>query len=546
MVLLENDGILPLNRKERIAWIGPWSQYPIQGSGSSKVRPFVNVSFHQALMQAGLKPAEFEEGYRPDEKKPNLHLEKQAIYAAMQADVIVFLSVLPEQEQLEGLDRQAVSLPDIQVSLYEQLLRLKKPVILVYAVSGPVEVPDIKAFSAVVYAGLAGQGSLEALMLLLAGRRPFTGRLAQTFAISYSDYPNSKIFPETGKVSYRPEGKRIGYRGLEKDQILYPFGYGKSNIETSISDLSFLQDGISFKVINNSDQAGCEVLQIYIQKPFESFKELKGYTKIQLKPYETKEVFLPFESETFKSFDPNLQEMVYKPGLYRVSLGLDSLHDIASVFYKIEGLQTDSELSGLSGLNIPSTSFKETAAGPIAESRNEILKSRQISSEYGSDIPDSVLKSSDVPADRRITGNIPDCNERLHKDPYHLDLPADISKNRNQKQNGKKKVKKHPAEFGKDTPIHALKHSKSRLVSIPASLIVKIRNRSLSRLSPNMLAISLYDMPLKGLPKISGNIVSEKLAENILEEANQPSLKNKWKLIRSIFPASEKDRKQKR
>lgn len=86
-----------------------------------------------------------------------------------------------------------------------------------------------------------------------------------------------------------------------------------------------------------------------------------------------------------------------------------------------------------------------------------------------------------------------------------------------------------------DRPLHEFQSSSSLPVRMLAKGVVKIRDRSLAHRKPNMLAISLADMPLKGFAKISGNLIHPGIAEAFLQEASQPSLSNKIKLMKSFF-----------
>lgn len=440
-VLLENDGILPL-QDQSIAWIGPFDDYPIQGGGSSRVEPYVQNSFITLLQKCRLNTKGIAKGYKLNSLRPDHRLERQALELAQKSDAIVFLAAFSEQEQLEGMDRKLTSIPPNQVSLYTKLLDLGKPVVLVDAIAGPVEIERAKRFAAILYTGLSGQGSMEALLEILCGKVNPSGRLAQTFARQWKDHPSSLDFPATN-VSWHKEGMKTGYRAFHEKDVLYPFGYGLSYSTFTYSHFHLSEAGAACKATNVSDIRGSDVLQLYVQFPNQDYKRLKGFKKVELEPGETKEIFIPFDSYTFRSWLPRQKKYGIIQGDYRIELALNDRQTLHTWMVYKKG--------------------------------------------YAHEIQPAL--------------------HLYHEDKDHLHMESTLK------------------EFAS---------SPSKPISLLAKGLVHLRDRSLELRKPNMLAISLADMPLKGMAKISGQFITPKMSEAFLEEAKNPSLKNKLNLIRSI------------
>ena len=155
--------------------------------------------------------------------------------------------------------------------------------------------------SAIVYAWQLGQESGNAIAEVLTGKVNPSGRLSDTIARHYEDYPSSPYF---GKKEYNnyTEDIYVGYRYFEtfgKD-VLYPFGFGLSYTTFSMEKVSAARTeygiDLEVKVTNTGDAAGKEVVQIYCVpaegKLSKARKNLVAYSKTGL--------LQPGESQTMK------------------------------------------------------------------------------------------------------------------------------------------------------------------------------------------------------------------------------------------------------
>src|SRR5690606_35014929 len=137
---------------------------------------------------------------------------------------------LPETYESEGFDRENLDLPTSHNRLIEALAATGKPVVVVLANGGPVELPWAERVDAILEAYLGGQAGGRATAEVLYGQVNPSGRLAESFPLRLKDGPSYPWFPGVPRqVEYR-EGLYVGYRYFcsAKRPVLYPFGFGLS------------------------------------------------------------------------------------------------------------------------------------------------------------------------------------------------------------------------------------------------------------------------------------------------------------------------------
>ncbi len=286
LVLLKNDGTLPLDGSLKVAIIGDFAQQPrYQGAGSSIVNPTKLTSLLD--VKDKLNFIGYERGFdRYGKDKPRL-LNK-AVKLARQADVTVLCLGLDEVTEAEGLDRENIRIPQNQIEAFRQLRVFSKRLVVVLSCGSSVETGFMRSANAILYGSLNGQAGARSVMDALIGAINPSGKLAETFPVSYDDCSSVSHFP--GKemtVEYR-EGLYIGYRYYETAQVgvAYPFGHGLSYTTFEYSDVKVEENGVSFTVTNTGAVGGAEISQLYVGKRggkiFRPVKELKGFAKTYL------------------------------------------------------------------------------------------------------------------------------------------------------------------------------------------------------------------------------------------------------------------------
>ena len=184
------------------------------------------------------------------------------------------------------------------------------------------------------------EGGLAAADILVGDANP-SGKLVDTCAKSFDDYPSSEGFHESEDYVKYTEDIFVGYRYFEtvpekKDCVVYPFGYGLSYTTFDLSDVTAFCTGsniiISMKVTNTGCVKGKEVVQVYYSAPSgkldKAARELCGFAKTkELEPGESQDICISFAINDMASFDDcgviSLSSYVLEKGTYRIYVGTD-------------------------------------------------------------------------------------------------------------------------------------------------------------------------------------------------------------------------------
>jgi len=333
MVLLKNEGLLPLSTSEKIVFIGEFARKPrFQGAGSSHIEAF-KVSSPLAAARY-FADVTYKKGFGCDDEKLDEKLAEDAVLAARKASVAVVFAGLPDEYESEGFDRDGLHLPEAQNKLIERICRVQPNTIVCLQNGSPVTMPWINSVNAVLECYLAGEASGEACAKILFGKINPSGKLAETFPMKLSDTPCRENFPGKAKtVEYR-EAIYVGYRYYDKVSmnVLFPFGHGLSYTTFAYSDLKINNKidevEVNFKLKNSGQRAGAEVCQLYVGKPVgqvhRAVRELKGFEKIYLQPGEEREVTMVLDKRAFSYYSTGEGQWAVEPGTYHISVGSSS------------------------------------------------------------------------------------------------------------------------------------------------------------------------------------------------------------------------------
>ena len=337
IVLLKNEGLLPLQQPQRIAIIGRVAKEPhIQGGGSSNINPTqVDIPFDEVQKLAGQAEVSYSQGY-PADLIFNQSLIDEAVAAAQTAEVALIFIALPPSVESEGYDRADLDLTQQQGALIKAVTAVQpQSVVILNSGSALVMADWIDGPAAVLQAWLMGQAGGGAIADILFGRINPSGKLAETFPLKLCDTPAHLNFPgENGVVRYG-EGLFIGYRYYDAKEmaVQFPFGHGLSYTTFAYSDLhlsaSTFKDteGLtaSVAVTNIGALAGQEVVQLYVHDHEASLirppKELKGFAKVALQPGQTKTVTFTLDFRAFAFYHPGYQQWIVEAGDFDILLG---------------------------------------------------------------------------------------------------------------------------------------------------------------------------------------------------------------------------------
>lgn len=348
-VLLKNDGILPLSRDKKIAYIGEFAKIPrYQGGGSSHINPWSVSSAFEAASSKSVPV--YAKGFPYNGDRADEEEMAYAVKAAGEAQAAVVFAGLPDIYESEGYDRTHMRLPDCQNELIERILQVQKNVVVVLHNGSPVELPWADKVSAILEMYLGGEGVGEAEDALLYGEVNPSGRLPETFPLCIEHTPAYLNFPGDGENVDYSEGVFVGYRYYEKKKlpVRYPFGHGLSYTQFSYTDMRLSKDiighgkklTVSVDVKNIGNCFGKETVQIYVSDktgtPGRPLKELKGFAKVGLNPGETKTVCIELDERAFQWYHEGIGRWYAADGEYEIIAAHSSadLRLAKSVCYK--------------------------------------------------------------------------------------------------------------------------------------------------------------------------------------------------------------------
>lgn len=336
-VLLKNDGVLPLVKEEKYLVVGNlFEKMRYQGSGSSMINPTEITSPKASFEDRGIS-FEYVMGYSENKTAPDRRLIHEAAAAAKNYETVIVFAGLTDLTESEGGDRENMCLPANQLALIDALVGTGKKVVVVLFGGSPVELPFAEKVSAILDMYLPGQGGGNATTRLLFGEANPSGKLAETWPITYADVPFGNDFAKHVNELYK-ESIFVGYRYYNTvgKAVRYPFGFGLSYTNFSYSDLKAEENGDEIKVTctvtNTGKRAGAEVVQLYTAIPgsaggFFAKRELRSFDKVYLAAGESKTATLSFNKSDLKYFDLTEKKWRLASGEYGILVGA-SVEDI--------------------------------------------------------------------------------------------------------------------------------------------------------------------------------------------------------------------------
>ncbi len=376
LVLLENNGALPL-KPGKIALFGSGARLTVKGgTGSGDVNSRTVVTIEQGLEEAGFEianrcwmdrydriRAEARDEYAAFLKEksvetgmPEMMLTfydpfvEPAAPAVSEADLAeaetaIYVISRNSGEGADRWNREGDYLPFAEeIESLTVLGQHYKNVILVLNIGGVMEltrIREIPGLSAILLMTQLGNIGGNVLADVLTGAVTPSGKLTDTWAKKYSDYPSSETFSHNdGNVDdeYYSEGIYVGYRYFDTFGVepLYCFGYGKSYTTFEISDVSVTVEGgdvvVTAKVTNTGDTyAGKEVVQVYYSAPAgrldKPYQELAAFAKTGLlAPGASETVNIRYALADMASYCQKCASWVLEPGSYIIRVGNSSRH----------------------------------------------------------------------------------------------------------------------------------------------------------------------------------------------------------------------------
>lgn len=331
MVLLKNDGVLPLDSSVKTGVAGPFAcTGNILGGWHCEGKPEQTKCLKEALEEAygSSMAAAMTEHFAGDREVPDE--VKEAVKAMEGCEVCIVAAGEPEWATGEDGSRTNLRLSGNQEKLIHSLKQAGHKVVLVLFSGRPLEIaPVLEDCAAVLQAWFPGSAGADAAADILYGKYNPSGRLSMSFPRNVGQIPVYYNGYNTG----RPErGNSEPYTSRYLDcpnTPLFPFGYGLSytTFECSGPEISGNGRKVSVCVRNTGERQGDTVVQLYLRDVSASvvrpLKELKAFEKVSLKPGEEKGIQFTITDDML-SFYNELEEWGYEAGEFDIMVGLDS------------------------------------------------------------------------------------------------------------------------------------------------------------------------------------------------------------------------------
>lgn len=368
-VLLKNNGLLPLGRDQKLAYIGPFAKNPrYQGGGSSHINSYKVTG---ALETADSQNIKYAEGFGINgEALPDMEIE-EAIETAKSADAAVIFAGLPDNYESEGFDREHMRLPESQNELIAKIIDVQPNTVVVLHIGSPVEMPWANDAAAILNMYLGGEGVGEASDALIYGDVNPSGRLPETFPLCLENTPCYLNFPGNGKTVHYNEGIYVGYRYYDAKnmEVLFPFGHGLSYTAFEFSNMTVSKKelkaderlSVTVTVKNTGNRVGTETVQIYASDGSAKFRKLAGFKKVALQPGESAKVEILLDERAFEKYSEKLGDWICTGGEYEVAAAHSSrdirLKETVNITaLKVEPLVVDENTTMAELLEHPATS----------------------------------------------------------------------------------------------------------------------------------------------------------------------------------------------
>ncbi len=365
MVLLKNDGTLPM-KPCPIALFGAGAEdTSICGTGSGYAFSPYTVSVRIGLENAGFTVSsslwlkDYAAAKKRGEKEgkklgfiekrfngetvsvPDTVITEKELEEALAADTAIYVI---RRNTGENYDRKAEKGDYYLSEIEEANLRLVAErfhhtvVILNTCVIDAAVLENIPGISAIVLMGQAGMEAGNALADILTGKVTPSGKLTDTWAKRYDDYPASATFSHNDgntREEVYSEDIFVGYRHFDTKglDVVYPFGYGLSYTGFLCEDIRVSADWdkvmIRVKVCNTGSFSGREIVQVYVSAPEgrlpKPYQELRGYVKTNvIAPGGSEEAEITFPTKTLASYDESRAAWIMEAGDYLIRVGSHS------------------------------------------------------------------------------------------------------------------------------------------------------------------------------------------------------------------------------
>lgn len=339
MVLLKNDdSILPVKKGQSVAVIGEMAKSPrFQGAGTSVVNPTKLDNALDELVKLGVDLT-YSRGYDKDKDEIIPSLIDEAVNNAKNANVAILFVGLTEEFEAEGYDRKNIEMPNCHNYLVSEVAKVNPNTVVVLAGGSVINMVWRNEVKAILNSCLGGQAGGSAVANILTGKVNPSGKLTETYPLSFSDTPTYNNYPGGPVTSEHRESIYIGYRYYDsaKKNVMFPFGFGLSYTTFEYSNIKLSSNNIndtdtqtvSFTIKNTGNVDGAEIAQIYVTDKkstiFRPEKELRAFKKVFLKAGEIQEITVELDKRAFAFWNININDWCVESGEFDILVGASS------------------------------------------------------------------------------------------------------------------------------------------------------------------------------------------------------------------------------
>lgn len=399
MVLLKNEGgVLPLAKDTTLNCFGAAQHiYRISATGAGLINPRWQANFHQSVREHSEFKVNDTISCLYERLQDVAPAEGELKQAKEKSDTaLIFIS----RTSGEFLDNKPIPggyyLTGDEERMIAAVSGVFEKTVAIINTGHPIDMRWVEKYhiKAAIHTGFGGMCSGYALMELLDGRESPSGKLPDTWALDYYDYPSAQNFinfapddkvpgeKEKGVHLYYEEDIYVGYRYFDtfRKPVQYPFGFGLSYTEFSwqVESVKAGEDGIQIHaaVKNTGAHSGKEVIQMYVGAPDGKLEKparvLTAFEKTELlQPGQEQRLTLCAEAMSFASFDEETSSYVLEAGEYIVYLGnsLESAEKVAA--FTVEAAKT---VKTVTSVNRPVEDFhRMSKAQPFVQSDSKVV-----------------------------------------------------------------------------------------------------------------------------------------------------------------------------
>ena len=315
MVLLKNEGVLPLKNGTRVGVVGGLADNrgEMTGAWAIGANPEECISIVDACNVQGID-----------------HIYTKNLEEIENCDVVVVSLGETKDQSGEAASRSDITIPEEQMELLDELVKSGKPVITVLFNGRPLALGAVaEKADAILEAWYPGIEAGNAILDILFGRVNPSAKLTTTFPYASGQCPMYYSHINTG----RPGGKgKFTSKYLDTPlEPVYPFGYGLSYTTYNYQDLEVVESREAFiasaTITNIGEVAGEEIVQCYIRdlvaQRVRPVKQLKAFEKIKLDPGESKKISFTIPYQELGYYN-NEMEYIVEEGTFEIFIGKNS------------------------------------------------------------------------------------------------------------------------------------------------------------------------------------------------------------------------------